>query len=682
MTEPDSSEADEPAALANGEAPASTGVPIVLQPSGPDLDPAPAAWQSYQRGDTSQDYALADPDAWESYLQPDSPTRRESGPEYWEASYRDREAATTENADMRETLDHSYLEDQDLYQGEDSENESVQAAPLDETGAVESRRTVNPTPDRSPATAGADDPLFAAPMTVGQSRAAAPDLSVSPLARWERDHTAAQGEETAPVNDLDLSPLERWERDWEDGDRDDAAHPLIATFLDDDEDEEQSQRDAEDRSRRDLEDLQEWFDRSREQDQSPVSFTAAPGDATGPPGPDLTESQAESERRSPADEALEQVATELDARDKQRLDDLGIHSDQEKVQRLEELEDRASAVGASGLAEAVRDTRRQDPEIIVASEISDLQEAVVVAEEMAPESETQGPGHGEQGKEPPPDEGEYQTGTADLTLVDRIRQCVGDEVPTKEKLVEVYVNADAEERAYLDSLGVGDLAARHGHRVATEDATLVEDALDDGWVTDEEASAAGRVQNLAEQETPDPIIPSYTMTQEEFEERVRELCDDPDALATFGEQVEAQAAAAKRERRFKAKQLREDPAAAAQDVSDDLRSEAGEMLGQRARQAASGRAGLLDGLQGEERDEAREELEEAGVLTPRKRTWTAKQLKKQARELCPPAARSGRPVRPGARRCPSRRNRPARRHPRARGVRRNQRSRQVCGDDR
>ena len=69
--------------------------------------------------------------------------------------------------------------------------------------------------------------------------------------------------------------------------------------------------------------------------------------------------------------------------------------------------------------------------------------------------------------------------------------------------VSVYVNA--EERAYLDSLGVGDLAERHGHRITTQDVALVEDALDDGWVTGEEASAAGRVQNLAQQETPDPI---------------------------------------------------------------------------------------------------------------------------------------------------------------------------------
>ena len=62
------------------------------------------------------------------------------------------------------------------------------------------------------------------------------------------------------------------------------------------------------------------------------------------------------------------------------------------------------------------------------------------------------------------------------------------------------------------------------------------------------------------------------------------------------------------------------------------------MLGKRARQAAADRDGLLEGLQGEEREQAREELEAAGVLTPRKRTWTAKQLRKKAKELCPPGS--------------------------------------------
>ena len=505
-------------------------------------------------------------------------------------------------------------------------NIPVETAPFAITSAPEEEAA---SPPSQP-----DSQLLGAPMTAAQSRQlTVDDLDVHPLTQWEQDYHAVRGDEPDPVNDLELSPSERWERDLEGLDRDDTTNPLIAEVLE--EDEEQSQRDQEDRSQRDLEDLQKWFARSREQDQSPGSLAAA-GDATGPPEPDLTE--------SPAGEALEQVAAALDARDGQRLDDLGIHNDQEKVKRLEELEDRASAVGASDLAEDIRETRRQDPEIIVASEISGLQEAVAVAEGMAPESETQGPRQSGPGLEPSswePDSapGPRETEDPEPTLVQRIRQCIGDDAPKPEKLIEVYVNGDAEDRAYLDGLGVGDLAARHGHRVNTEDAALVEDALDDGWVTDEEASAAGRVQNLAERETPDPIVPSYSITQEEFEERIRELCDDPQALAAFEEQVEAEAIAAKRERKFKAKQLGEDPAAAAaQDVSDDLRSEAGEALGKRARQAAAERDGLLEGLQGEEREQAREELEEAGVLAPRKRTWTAKQLRKKAKELCQPGS--------------------------------------------
>ena len=478
-------------------------------------------------------------------------------------------------------------------------NVPVETAPFAITSAPEEEAA---SPPSQP-----DSQLLGAPMTAAQSRQATVDLDVHPLTQWEQDYHAVRGDEPDPVNDLDLSPSERWERDLEGLDRDDTTNPLIADFLE--EDEEEDRRKLEERSQRDEEYLRKWFARSREQDQSPGSLAAA-GDASGPPEPDLTE--------SPAGEAFEQVAAALDARDSQRLDDLGIHNDQEKVKRLEELEDRADAVGASDLAEDIRETRRQDPEIIVASEISGLQEAVAVAEEMAPESETEDP-------EP--------------SLVQRIRQCIGDDAPKPEKLIEVYVNGDAEDRAYLDGLGVGDLAARHGHRVSTEDAALVEDSLDDGWVTGEEASAAGRVQNLAERETPDPIVPSYSITQEEFEERIRELCDDPQALAAFEEQVEAEAASAKRERKFKAKQLGEDPAAAAaQDVSDDLRSEAGEALGKRARQAAADRDGLLEGLQGEEREQAREELEAAGVLTPRKRTWTAKQLRKKAKELCPPGS--------------------------------------------
>ena len=350
--------------------------------------------------------------------------------------------------------------------------------------------------------------------------------------------------------------------------------------------------------------------------------------AGGPESPAPAGQQADQEQATPPvmapepdlDQALEQVAAELDARDSQRLADLGIDSDQEKVERLEQLEDRASAAGASEVAEAIRETRRQDPEIIIASEISDLQEAVVVAEGMVPESETQGQWHEGQAEEPPPDAGEYLADTTGLTPAQRVRERIGGE-PKAEVLISAYVNADAEERAYLDSLGVGDLAERHGHRVSTEDAALVEDALDDGWVTDEEASAAGRVQNLAQQETPDPLTPSYEMTQEEFEERIRELCDDPDALAAFEERVEAQAVAAKAESKYRARQQAEDPAAAAaQDVSDGLRSEAGEALKQRSVQAR----------------EQREE--DGGEAAPRRRTWTAKELRLKAKELCPPAS--------------------------------------------
>ncbi len=310
----------------------------------------------------------------------------------------------------------------------------------------------------------------------------------------------------------------------------------------------------------------------------------------------------------------------MDARDRQRLADLGIESDQEKVKRLEELEDRASAVGASDLAEAIQETRRQDPEIIIASEISDLQEAVAVAEGVVPESETQGQWQKGEAEEPPPEASEHLADTTGLTPAQRVRERIGGE-PKPEVLISAYVNADAEERAYLDSLGVGELAERQGHRVTTPDAALVENALDDGWVTDEEASAAGRVANLAEQETPDPEMVSYSMTQAEFEERVRELCDDPDALAAFEEQVEAQAVDAKAERRYRARQRTEDPAAAAaQDVSAALRSDAGEALKQRS-------------------DQVREQREEdGGERAPRKRQWTAKELRAKARELCPPAS--------------------------------------------
>ena len=518
-------------------------------------------------------------------------------------------------------------------------DEPVDAPEYSDThGPAEVGQAVTSTPDIPPATAEAGDPLlgehpgqpasqadvdtpdgtlFAAPMTGEQSRDNPPDLTASPLTRWERDHTAVRGEEPAPVNDLDLTPSERWERDWEGWGRDDADNPMIADFIE--EDEEQARHDVEERTERDMDDLGEWFARSRERDHSPATFTAAPGDATGPPGPDLTESHAESERQPPADQALEHVVAELDARDRQRLADLGIESDQEKVERLEELEDRASAVGASGLAEAIQETRRQDPEIIIASEISDLQEAVAVAEGTVPESETQGQGHEGQAEEPPPEASEHLADMTGITPAQRVRERIGDE-PKPEVLISAYVNADAEERAYLDSLGVGDLAERHGHRVSTEDAALVENALDDGWVTDEEASAAGRVQNLAQQETPDPEMVSYSMTQEEFEERIRELCDDPDALAAFEERVEAQAVDAKVERRYRAKQRIEDPAAAAQDVSDALRSDAGEALKQRS-------------------DQAREQREEdGGERAPRKRQWTAKELRLKAKELCPPAS--------------------------------------------
>ena len=356
------------------------------------------------------------------------------------------------------------------------------------------------------------------------------------------------------------------------------------------------------------------------------SFTVGAG---VPESPAPAGQQADQEQATPPvmppepdlDQALEQVAAELDARDSQRLADLGIDSDQEKVERLEQLEDRASAAGASGLAEAIRETQRQDPEIIIASEISDLQEAVAVAEGVVPESEAQGQGQkGEAEEDQTPVHLEAEVEEPEPTPAQRVRERIGGE-PKAEVLISAYVNADAEERAYLDSLGVGALAERHGHRVSTEDAALVENALDDGWVTGEEASAAGRVQNLAQQETPDPEMVSYSMTQAEFEERIRELCDDPDALAAFEEQVEAQAVDAKAERRYRAKQRTEDPAAAAaQDVSAALRSDAGEALKQRS-------------------DQAREQREEEGEeAAPRRRTWTAKELRLKARELCPPAS--------------------------------------------
>ena len=623
-----------------------TGCAPVMEPSMsvPDDD-----WEG--QAASPQPESAPDPDAWGSYLQSGTLARDSAGPEYWEKAHRDREAATT---------------------GHDVD------AP--------------------------DGLLFAAPMTGQQSRDNPADPTISPLTRWERDHAAARGEEPAPVNDLDLTPLDRWERDFEEPDRDDAANPFLADFIE--EDEEQAQRDAEKRTQRDMEDLREWSARSREQAHAPASLTA--GDATGLPGPDLTESHAEGERQSPAAEALEQVAAELDARDSQRLADLGIDSDREKVERLEQLEDRASAAGASEVAEAIRETRRQDPEIIIASEISDLQEAVEVAEGGAPESEAQGQPHEGQAEEdqtlvhldvpetgpsagsstkctsitrtgkpcghnpksgytwcvqhiaanwpakPPlaqdPNSWESyeQPGPAmpgesgpeywealweerqptpaaqEPTAAQRIRERICATEPTEASLISAYVNADADERAYLDSLGVGGLAERHGHRVSTEDAALVENALDDGWVTDEEASAAGRVQNLAQQETPDPLVPSYEMTQEEFEERIRELCDDPDALAAFEEQVEAQAVAAKAERRYRARQQAEDPAAAAaQDVPDGLRSDAGEALQQRSVQARAQRED--DGDDGEE-------------AVPRRRTWTARQLRAKARELCPPSS--------------------------------------------
>ena len=527
----------------------------------------------------------SDPDLWGSYLQSDRLARDSAGPEYWEKesekAQRDREAATTGHVDILDS----------------------------EPGA-----TSPPVQPASQVDVDAPDGLlFAAPMTGKQSRDNWADPTVSPLTRWERDHAAARGEEPAPVNDLDLTPSERWERDFEGWDRDDAANPFLADFIE--EDEEQAQRDAEERTQRDMDDLREWSARSREQAHAPAE-DATGGDAAGLPGPDLTE--------SPAAEALEQVAAELDARDSQRLADLGIDNDQKKVERLEQLEDRASAVGASEVAEAIRETRRQDPETIIASEIGDLQEAVVLAEGEVPESEAQGQPPRGQAKEPPPDAGEYPADiTADITAItpaQRVRERIGGE-PKAEALVSAYVNADADERAYLDSLGVGDLAERHGHRVTTEDAALVEDALDDGWVTDEEASAAGRVQNLAQQETPDPLVPSYEMTQQEFEERIRELCDDPAALAAFAEQVEGQAVAAKAERRYRARQRTEDPAAAAaQDVSDELRSDAGEALKQRSVQARAQRE------------------EEGGEPAPGKRRWTAKELRSKAKELCPPTS--------------------------------------------
>ena len=648
-----------------------TGCAPVMEPSisAPDND-----WEGQAASSQpEQPEPASDPDLWGSYLQSDTLARDSAGPEYWEKesekAQRDREAATTGHVDI-------------LDSGPGATSPPVQPASQVDVDAP-------------------DGLLFAAPMTGKQSRDNPADPTLSPLTRWERDRDAARGEEPAPVNDLDLTPSERWERDFEGWDRDDAANPFLADFIE--EDEEQAQRDAEERTQRDMDDLREWSARSREQAHAPASLTA--GDATGLPGPDLTESHAERERQSPAAEALEQVVAELDARDRQRLADLGIDNDEEKVERLDQLEDRASAAGASEVAEAIRETRRQDPETIIASEISDLQEAVVLAEGEVPESEAQGqeprgqaeedqtlvhldvpesdpsarastkctsitqtgkpcghnpksgytwcvqhiaanwpakppiaqdPNSWESYEQPGPampresgpeywealwEERQRTPAAPEPTAAQRIRERICATEPTEESLISAYVNADADERAYLDSLGVGGLAERHGHRVITEDAALVEDALDDGWVTDEEASAAGRVQNLAQQETPDPLVPSYEMTQQEFEERIRELCDDPAALAAFAEQVEGQAVAAKAERRYRARQRTEDPAAAAaQDVSDELRSDAGEALKQRSVQARAQRE------------------EEGGEPAPGKRRWTAKELRSKAKELCPPTS--------------------------------------------
>ena len=147
------------------------------------------------------------------------------------------------------------------------------------------------------------------------------------------------------------------------------------------------------------------------------------------------------------------------------------------------------------------------------------------------------------------------------------------------------------------------------------------------------------------------------MTMDEFEERIRELCDDPAALAVFKEQVEGQAVAAKSERKYRARQRTEDPAAA-QDISATLRSDAGKALRQRAAQA-------------------REQLREEDVPPPRKHKWTAKQPRAKARELCHPASAIRQTRGRENPRCPKLPSPQARRLPRAAGLPESQRLRQV-----
>ncbi len=216
----------------------------------PDSD-----WQAAS-SQTEQPEPAPAPDSWGSYVQSDTLSRNSAGPEYWENEW------------------GKAQRDQEPEISPANTGPPGDASLGEHPGQPASQMDVDPP----------DGPLFAAPMTGEQSRDNSPDLTVSPLTRWERDHTAARGEEPAPINDLDLAPLERWERDWEGWGRDDAANPLIADFIE--EDEEQARHDLEERTERDMDDLGEWFTRSRERDQSPATFTAASGDATGPPGPD------------------------------------------------------------------------------------------------------------------------------------------------------------------------------------------------------------------------------------------------------------------------------------------------------------------------------------------------------------------------------------------------------------
>ena len=622
-----------------------TGCAPVMEPSisVPDDD-----WEGQAASPRPE--PASDPDIWGSYLQSGTLARDSAGPEYWEKAQRDREAATTGHVDIVDggpgptsppvwDGPESRPIDDAPETGLDPEREQREPTPFEEAQQISQRLGDTLRPDVTPADV--------TPEALQDLRQMLTDHEEREREAEEREGRARETEDALMSMRSEkvakYSPIIKWaDSIWG------AGQPVSATvnvyggmggmapktlLL------QPPEEDAPPLLRLDrygnLSILEGYTKGEPRYVAVTDDYILEGGGQSFKVGAGIPESpapagqQADQEQATPPvmppepdlDQALEQVAAELDARDSQRLADLSIDSDQEKVERLEQLEDRASAAGASEVAEAIRETRRQDPEIIIASEISDLQEAVEVAEGVAPESEAQGQGQkGEAEEDQTPVHLEAEVEEPEPTPAQRVRERIGGE-PKPEVLISAYVNADAEERAYLDSLGVGALAERHGHRVSTEDAALVENALDDGWVTGEEASAAGRVQNLAQQETPDPEMVSYSMTQAEFEERIRELCDDPDALAAFEEQVEAQAVDAKAERRYRAKQRTEDPAAAAaQDVSAALRSDAGEALKQRS-------------------DQAREQREEdGGEATPRKRQWTAKELRLKAKELCPPAS--------------------------------------------